>query len=272
MCLKIEGRYNLLLAMLMWMSSSIAQTPFPSPASVQALGNSGVSMDFPETFSINPAASSSPVFFAGVTYSDRYLLKDLSSRSAFFSVPVIGSNLLLSLGQFGNQSYQENQISFGLARSFGDHLSVGMLFHYVSLKMEEAVSRPNQVSFSLGFQYKSDDYGVGLSVFNPLSQSLSAKDFHRSYPFIYRFGLHKYFHTDLLVAGQLSFHEEYNFVTHWGIQYRLLNCWFLRAGLQTKLTEMSFGFGYVLHRIHADLTFSHHEYLGFSPALTIYYR
>ncbi|PTN07225.1 hypothetical protein [Mangrovibacterium marinum] len=260
----------LVFSLVCW--SATAQNTFVVPAAMQALGNSGVSFDRADGYVLNPAAAAHSSLTAGATYSNRYLLKDLSAGSVFAILPIAGSRLLGSYGQYGNDSYQENLVQLGLSKTLGEKLSAGLLFHYLSFRMAESDSRPAMFTFSAGVQYQLNNGGLGASVFNLYSFSGSSGDYQADYPCCVRLGGHQLWQNKLLFAAQLSYHEEYGLCSHWGLGYNLLKQLVLRAGLQTGQPEWSFGLGFLFGRINADLSFSHHQYLGFSPSFTFYFQ
>ncbi len=265
-------KLTFLACILLIACNGVSQTAFVIPASAQALGNSGVSLSSSEAFNLNPASVSGTGLCFGVNYINRFLLKDLSTVSGFCVLPIASSRLIASYGQFGNNSYQESLAELGLAKGFGDRISLGLLFDYIAIHMVESETKPDMLTFTLGIQYRTESFGFGASVFNPYSFSIKSTDFYNRYPYWYRLGWHKQFQDKFLFTSQISFHEEYNWFTHWGLQYTLLKQVVLRAGVQTGQPEWSFGVGFFVGAAHIDLAFSHHQYLGFSPAFTLYFR
>jgi hypothetical protein len=261
-----------LIGIFLFSRNAFSQNVFVVPASLQALGNSGVSFLRAEAYPLNPAASSRSSFTFGINYSNRFLLKDLSTASFFTVVPIAGSRLMASYGQFGNDSYQENLAELGLSKAFGEKISLGLLFHYVSFRIAGNDTKPDMLTFTLGLQCQFKNFGWGVSAFNPYSFSVKSTGFHQAYPYCFRLGAHQTFQDKLKLFAQASYQEEFDFCTHWGIQYDLLKQLRLRAGLQTGQTEWSLGFGFLFGRIHTDLAFAHHQYLGFSPSFTLYFQ
>ncbi|WP_372776209.1 hypothetical protein [Mangrovibacterium sp.] len=242
------------------------------PASVEAIGSSGASLGWGESFWLNAAASARSGFAIGLNYSNRFLLKDLSSASVYLVMPVNDSRMMASIGQFGNEAFRENQITAGLSKAFGERLSYGLLFHYFRFSMAESSRHPELLTFSLGIQYQQGDYGLGVACFNPLSIKMNVPEVHDDYPFLFRVGAHRVFQDHLLVAGQLSYCDEYGVNVHCGLQYELQQRLYLRAGVQTRNSEWAFGIGYLVGVLQADLAFSYHEYLGFSPIVTLCFK
>ena len=257
---------------LLCLSPVSGQQAVVLPASLQAMGSGGVSLRWPEVVLLNPASGTSAGFSAGINYANHFLLNDLSAASAYSIFPVAGSRGLLNFSRFGNIAYRENQFSLGLAKQLDRCFSGGVQFHYLNLVMAENENHPALLTFSLGAQYYTARFGMGVSCFNPLGQSLRSGDFRKPCPAHVCLGVHRIFQETLTATGQLSYNESEKLNTHWGLSYQVGQRFFLRAGLQTDQPEWSFGMGWSMDRLQADLAFSYHEFLGFSPSFSLYLR
>ena len=242
------------------------------PASIEAMGGGGVSLTEAEALPVNPASVSSSDFTAGVSYRNRFLLKELAAGDALLVIPVSGSRVFVQFDQFGNNSFRENHLGIGLARKFGEYLSGGIQFHYFQLRMAESERKPGLSTFSLGLNYGSAESGLGFSVFNPLSQQMTSNDFTREYPLVARLGGHKLFGDDLLVVSEVTWDNRTEVTVHAGLQYFLMERFCARAGVQTSTPSWSMGLGFLFGNVQADLAFSYHEYLGFSPSVSLYFK
>jgi len=242
------------------------------PAAIQAMGAGGASLAEVDALSLNPASASSSDFSVGISYANRFLLKELAAGDAQLIVPVAGSCVFAQFGQFGNRAFRENHVGVGLARKFGNHFSGGIQFHYFQLRMAESERKPGFSTFSLGLNYIDTDYGFGLSVFNPLSQKMTSSDFTREYSFVGRLGAHKAFGDNFLVVSELTYDDVLETTAHLGLQYFVLDRFCIRAGVQTSSPSWSMGLGFLFAKVQTDLAFSHHEYLGFSPSVSLYFR
>ena len=242
------------------------------PASIQAMGGGGASLPEVDVLALNPASASSSGFTVGISYANRFLLKELAAGDALLVFPVSGSRVFAEFGQFGSSAFRENYAGIGLARKFGTHFSGGVQFHYFQLRMAESDRKPGFSTFSLGLNCTSENFGVGLSVFNPLSQQMRSGDFSHEYPCVARFGVHKVFGDDLLVVSEITWDERAEATVHAGLQYFLLERFCMRAGVQTSSPSCSMGLGFLFGHVQADFAFSYHEYLGFSPSVSFYFK
>lgn len=241
------------------------------PASVQGLGNGTFSLPRSEGFELNPAAPASSGFSAALSYSNRFLLKDLSLSSAYSIVPVFRSVMQLGFARFGSASFRENSASFGVSKRLGERFSAGVRLLWFNLNMAENNRQPSLVSFSLGVQYHTDRFGFGLSCFNPLNLKMRSGSFEQAYQPVYRLGAHRVFNDRLLVLSGVSFRDGEQVDTHWGIEWSPRTRVRVRGGFESAVTLWSLGVGCRFRNVTTDFTFSHHPYLGSTPAFTLCY-
>ena len=50
-----------------------------------------------------------------------------------------------------------------------------------------------------------------------------------------------------------------------GLEYNLISGLYLRGGISTAPFLSTFGLGYEIKKLSADVAFTHHEILGFTP-------
>lgn len=264
-------KFNLTWFLVSGTLSLAAQDAVFIPASVQALGNAVVSLPLSSCFELNPAAAARGKLEAGMAYSTRFMMPELSLASAYAVVPALGTSFQFGFSRFGESAFRETQLSLGLAKKLGQHFSGGLRLQYFNLTMAENEQHPGLFSFSLGIQYNREFWGAGASVFNPLNQSMRQDGFEKQYPSVYRFGLHRLFNRNVLFTSALSLQEGEKLNSHWGVECRFSEHFVARAGLETASPTWSLGTGWVFGKLHADLAYSYHPYLGSSPSFTIYY-
>lgn len=240
------------------------------PASIQALGGSVTSLQLPGAFEFNPASIVSSRGEGGLSYSRFYMLTELSASSAYIVFPVSKSAVQFAFTRFGEKAYRENQLSLGIAKHLGQSFSAGVRMQYFNLVMAENDRHPALVTFSLGLLYNRDDFGFGASVFNPLNQSMKESGFERKFPPVFRVGAHRLFNRKLLFVSGVDYQSDTKLNSHWGLECRFSEVFCARAGLETATSTWSLGTGWVFGKLHADLAFSYHQYLGSTPTVTIY--
>ena len=73
----------------------------------------------------------------GISYGNRFLLKELSNKEAGILLPINIGTIGISFSQFGYEHYNENLLGLGLSRSFGQNLRIGLKLYYMSIRFSE---------------------------------------------------------------------------------------------------------------------------------------
>src|SRR5688500_10725503 len=74
---------------------------------------------------------------AGVSYENRFLIKEISVRGGTVALPIKAGTFGLCITNFGYSQYSENKYSLSFAKAFGDKLSAGIAMDYLSTKIAE---------------------------------------------------------------------------------------------------------------------------------------
>lgn len=262
------------LVLCFFFGSLSAQEAFRGPAPFKAMGNASVSLQSPLSIYSNPAgfAGFKKTAF-GFQYENRFLLDELRTASAFLVFPVQRTNFGFSLSQFGNGSYRENNFSLGVAKKLSNRFFAGIQFHYRSLYLAENKRRAGTLAVDIGAQYLLfKDVHLGVQVFNPWPQPIQTMVVKFNNPMVLRFGLHKVFEESLLFAVEVRKQSDQQLEFNSGMEFRIREQVQLRMGIEARTALFSIGVGYSLKRIQTDLAFSYHQYLGYSPAFSIYYQ
>ena len=265
-------RNGLLISLFCIAYPASGQELFRMPAAFQAVGNASVSLESSLAGFSNPAGAATAGLAAGLLYDNRFLLKDLSTRSAFLVMPVQDNRILFSFSQFGSDGYRENKFSVGLARQLSPVISAGIQFHYFNLFLAENDRRPGNLLTDIGLQLRLSGFGLGVQYFNPYALSIREETLTIEYPSFVRVGAHKTFEGTFWVTAELYGGQSGVVEPRMGMQYLLKNQLALRCGVETCPGIFSLGLGYLSKRVCSDLTFSYHPCLGLSPSFTIYFQ
>ena len=265
--------YGIFVLMLIF-GNAAAQEVFRVPAHFRSLGDASVSLQSPLSLFSNPAGfvNESTLAF-GIQYEKRFLLNELSTSSAFVVLPVVTTNFGFSFSQFGQGLYQENKLSFAVAKKLSGRVQAGLQFHYFDLNLPENRTHAATLMVDLGLQYRlGRDFWVGAQLFNPYALPVQTLQLAFDYPVAIRLGVHRVFDDLVLVAIDVKKCSERPVGVSSGIELRIRKQLQLRLGVETQWSLFSMGVGYAINRIQTDLAFSYHQYLGYSPSFSIYYQ
>ncbi len=193
----------------------------------------------------NPAgfASYKEIGF-GISYENRFLLKELSNKDAGLLLPSYYGTIGISVSQFGYEHYNENLFGLGFSRNFGPELSIGLKLYYIFVKFSNNYPSSSVPTFDLGMQYHiNESLCLGVYVFNPINISIG-NSYKNKIPIIMRLGFSFFIIDDFLICGEIE--EDFNndFSFRLGLEYEIYKDIYVRSGFQFKPEVFTFGIGY----------------------------
>lgn len=238
-----------------------------------AMGRVSVSLTDFWSIQNNPAGMAmQEQIAAGVYYENRFLVPELSLKSAALIVPANFGVLGLSFNQFGYSLYNENKLGLAYARSFGPLLRIGLQLDYLSTRFGGGYEGKDNVTFELGVQSEiSEKVILGAFIFNPVKARLSDYTDERL-PVIMRFGLTYLMSDKLIGIAEVEKNFDLDPSLRFGMEYAITETFYARAGLATNPGLFTFGAGLVLQNLHLDISASMHQVLGVSAQAGLIYR
>lgn len=263
-----------LFILIIFSKSLLGQEAFRVPAAFQSVGDASVSIQSPLSIYSNPAGfADERQPSVGVQYENRFLLKELRTASGFFILPVHRSTFGFSISQFGQGSWRESQLSLGLAKKLSGRLATGMVVHYYGLYLAENRNHIGILLADLGIQYQfKNGFRAGMQLFNPYSYKANELNLKFEYPTVFRAGLQKVIDNSLLLAFECRKQLDSPVEFRGGMEFKIREQVQLRMGIDARASVFAMGVGYSLKGFQTDLSFSYHQYLGYSPAFSIYYQ
>ncbi len=219
----------------------------------------------------------------GASAEQRFLLREIGSASLAFAVPLGRNTLCLSIRQTGYIEFRHYRAGFGLARTFGEKISVGIQLNYLSTHISQGYGRSGGVTFEAGMQVSlSDDFVLAAHAFNPLAIKYTPNEGETavgSFVLGARYDLSEH----LLVSLEAEKDIRYKPVLRCGVQYQPSPLAIVRFGFSsrpvlartsgyTAAAVYSIGYGLVFKHIHLDLCALLHNVLGWSPITSIFHE
>jgi hypothetical protein len=208
---------------------------------------------------------------AGVSYENRFLLKEISVRGAAVALPIKAGTFGLCITNFGYSQYSENKYSLSFAKAFSNKFSAGIAMDYLSTKIAEGYGSTGALVAEAGIIAKPiKGLSIGAHVYNPTRAKVSAYDDERL-PTIIRLGGDYLFSEKVRLAAEVQKDIKYKAEFKAGLEYLPVKELYLRIGISTNPTLSTFGFGLNLKNFKIDLSASYHQALGISPQLGLSY-
>lgn len=212
-------------------------------ASVNAMG--GVSAAYKDIrgLAANPAAIGLLKNIQAYVFADqRFGLKELSSYSAGFALPVNSGSFGLTLGRYGYNLYNENQFSAAYARKLFNNLAVGGSIQYQIFNIQDYGNK-GIFGFQLGlYSDVSSQIALFFSVSNPGRQKINESERLAG---IFNLGAMYTPNPRLSIRAEFCKTLEHKEDLRFGIEYNPSSRVILRLGGQAYPAQFSAGFGIV---------------------------
>lgn len=245
----------------------------PSGGRTNSLGRCSVASNEFWSLHNNPAGfSSCKDLSIGISYENRFLLKELGYKNVGLLLPLNIGVIGISASQFGYEHYNENIIGIALARNFGPHLKIGLKLDYLYLKFSGDYDNFSTPTFELGIQYEiKENLSLGAYLFNPIHVKIR-NTINSRIPIIMRLGF-SYFITDnFMICSEIEENFEEDFSCRFGLEYECYKDFFIRSGFQLNPELFTFGIGYNYKFCFIDIAGQMNQNLGTSLNCSLVFK
>lgn len=245
---------------------------YPIGARSAAMGNASVSFSDMWSAHHNQAGLGFVRnFSAGVSYENRFMVKEISVRGGVAAIPVKGGTFGLCITNFGFNLYSENKYSLSFAKAFGQKFSMGIALDYLTTRIAEGYGSKGVPAAELGVIAKPlKGLTIGAHVFNPTRAKINTYNNERL-PSIIRLGANYELSEKVMVAIETQKDIQYKAEFKAGLEYKPVKEFYLRLGVSTNPVLSCFGFGINVKSIKIDFSGNYHQTLGFTPQLGLSY-
>ncbi|MBL7883932.1 MAG: hypothetical protein JNL69_07665, partial [Bacteroidia bacterium] len=208
---------------------------YPVGARSAAMGNASVSLSDVWSAHHNQAGLGFVRnISAGVSYENRFLIKEISVRGGVVAVPVKGGTFGLCITNFGFNLYSENKYSLSFAKAFGEKFAMGIAMDYLTTRIAEGYGTRGVLAAEVGMQAKPiKGLTIGVHAFNPTRAKLADYNNERL-PTIIRLGADYEFSEKVILAIETQKDIQYKAEFKAGIEYKAVKEFYLRLGVSTN--------------------------------------
>lgn len=271
--ISIRERIFLMIIFIISLQFSFCQGWLPMGSRSHALGNASVAIDDIWAYHHNPAnlVSVKKMGF-GLSYENRFLLKELQSQGFVVALPLKVGVISLGLQSFGFKNFRTNRLGVGYSMKLADFLSCGVQLNYHQVRLTDAYGRKDALTAELGLRANiTDNWKVAFSAFNLTRTKISEFGEDRLTTLM-RFGTQYTFSEKVMFVAELEKNIEFPVRFKTGIEYSPIRKLFLRGGFATQPIELSAGLGYRFkEQFQLDLGSAYHQILGWSPNFSFTY-
>lgn len=245
----------------------------PCGGRINSLGKCSVALNDFWSLHNNPVGFSSyDDLIFGISYENRFLLKELGYKNIGVIYPLNIGVIGISVSQFGYEHYNENIIGISLARNFGPHLNIGLKLDYLYLKFSGDYDNFSTPTFELGIQYEiNENLSLGVYLFNPIHVKIR-NTINSKIPIIMRLGFSYFIIDSFMITSEIEENFEENFSYRFGVEYECYKSFFIRSGFQLNPELFTFGIGYNYKHCAIDIAAQMSQYLGSSLNCSLVFK
>lgn len=245
----------------------------PMGARSNSMGNSSVTLTDVWAFHHNPGAMAELEKQAiGISYENRFLLKELQSQGLVVGQPLKRGVVSFGAQTYGFKTYRTNRLGLGYSLKLSELFSAGVQLNYQNIRLSENYGNKNTLTAEVGVLAKiTDKWSVGVAAFN-LGRNKLADFQDDRFTTLMRLGTSYKVSKKVLVTAEVEKNVDFALRGKAGIEYQLLDKFYLRGGFATQPIEASFGFGYRFSVFQLDFGSAYHQQLGWSPHFSFTYQ
>ena len=238
-----------------------------------SMGNASVTLNDVWAFHNNPGALGTlDKITAGVSYENRFLLQELQTQGVAVAIPLKEGVISVGGQTYGYRAFRTYKGGIGYSMPLGEKLFAGVQLNYQGLQLSQNYGSRSTVTGEAGlFAEISEDWHLGVSVFNVGRAKLS-EPYDDRFTTLMRLGTSYRFSERFMIALEAEKDLDYDPRIKTGLEYEVLNSFYLRGGFATAPVEFSFGMGYEFGVIQLDAGSAYHQILGWSPNFTLVYK
>ncbi len=264
-----------LIYLLCFMSVSVyaVNDNYPSGARVSGLSNSGVVLkDLWSNYHNQAGLTGVDKLTIGFHYENKYVVSQYGLHSLALAIPTHRGTIGASITFFGYSKYNESKISLAFGKAFGEKFSAGIQLDLLNIYQAEDYGNSTTLAVEAGILAEPlQGFLIGAHVYNPTMSYYRTFETEKV-PTIFQIGIGYYFTEKLFVVMEAEKDIERRPVYQGGVEYHVIKSIYARFGVSTyEMSSYSFGVGFVYKGIKADMAFSQHQILGYTPHVSFSY-
>jgi hypothetical protein len=249
-----------------------SQGYLPVGGRANSMANATVALSDAWSFHHNPGALAKlDKLSIGVSYENRFLIKELQSQGFVYIQPVKSGVISFGAQSYGYSDFRTFRGGLGYSMKLTEKFMAGVQLNYQNLRLTDFYGSRQSVTAEFGLLCLiTENWHVGMSIFNIGRAKLSSYQDDR-FSTVMRLGTSFAFSDKLILAAETEKHIDYPLRVKSGLDYALAKHFYLRAGVATQPIELTFGFGYRMKSVLLDFGSAYHQLLGFSPHFGLTY-
>ena len=206
-------------------------------------------------------------FIIGAGTENSFGIKELSTHTAVFAIPVNGGVFGLNIAYTGFELYNETKIGLAFGKRLSKSFNIGIQIDYLGMYADESTKNSSKFTFEIGAQKRlMRKLILGVHIFNPIAVKLNEDE---NIPSIFKLGLCYDANEKVAIFTEWELESEQNAKLKFGLEYKIIKQLQLRTGFSTNPAKNFFGIGYTLNKTQLDIAVNRHQLLGYSPQFSV---
>lgn len=251
--------------------SAFAGLPEGVPGSrAAAMGNTGVSIvDSWSVFSNQAALAFIEHSSIGLHHESRFISPDLSFSALGFVYHVKPGTFGMSVKRLGFTEFSQTKAGLAYGMKLAPRFSAGVQINLHNVNASGVYGQATAFSVEAGLYYTpSKNLSVGVHVVNPSRSKIHGDE---RIPTVFNLGIAYKLGEKVILTGAAEKNLDFDPNFKAGLEYSPINNLFFRTGFSTNPSLLSFGLGYNYRGLQFDFAFAKHQYLGYTPQVSLSY-
>ncbi len=210
----------------------------------------------------------------GINYFNYYGLKELGTVGMEFSYPNDFLSAGINIFSFGYDKYRRSMFRLFLGKMLGERWSVGISLQYTLLQTELTDKNPQYISTDVGVMFVPvEKLSIGMLIQDCPSVGLikNNTDIEPIVCYSLQVGFQWEVINNLLIAGNAETDKQTVVSGRFGMEYQLMDGFYVRMGIKATPLLPTLGVGYRLSDFVIDVAAQYHQVLGVSMGVGLKY-
>lgn len=207
----------------------------------------------------------------GASYENRYLLKELQTQAIVYVQPLKAGVLSVGAQSYGYRVYRSNRFGVGYALKLHEKIAMGVQLNYQDVWVQN-YDYIGTLTAEFGILAKiNKKISLGFSVMN-LNHAQATRIPNQRFGTFLRLGLQYQISKLVAINAEVEKEIRSKIRPRLGVDYQVVNQFFLRIGAAYNPPEITFGFGYGFDfGLRIDAGSAWRQHLGWSPNIGLTY-
>ena len=218
---------------------------------------------------LNPAGTALADWSAGIGYSDRFMMKELSQKSARITMPVLGGVFTPEFNYYGFSLFNTSKASLGYAKQLSKTICAGINLNYHNVHIDDSPTNANTMSGDFGIICRpTKSLTLGTYIRNISNSQYSGSD--TILPAQIQVGAAYSFYGGHTICVDVDRNSLIHGITaHIGVIGRINDNVKILAGVSTQPMTVGVGAEFGFKGFLLQFAARRNQYLGWIPAVSV---